>query len=179
MRPSRPGTHFIAEVNGGGSFAGGVGPTVGGVLGVGGKLRGFPLRFYLISEFAYASNAQEGTLQSRAAGFREERSFRDLALGLRIYMPLGRLRLFVDAMGGGSHTHAFLERDGLSSLSASDWSGMGLVAGGLQLRLIHHLSLGMRFKAVFSGDGLDDLRAMESIEDPVRTSATVGLTWHF
>jgi hypothetical protein len=179
LRPSRPGTHFIAEVNGGGSFAGGVGPAVGGVLGVGGKLRGFPLRFYLITEFAYASNAQEGTLHSRAVGFREERSFRDIAAGLRIYVPFGRLRLFVDAMGGGSHTQAFLERDGLSPLSASDWSGMGLVGGGLQLRLIHHLSIGVRCKAFFSGDDLDDLRDMERIDDPVRTSATMGLTWHF
>ena len=70
MKPHRRGTHFIAEVNGGGSFAGSIGLAVGGVVGVGGKLRGFPLRFYLVGELAYASAAQEGTLSSVALGFR-------------------------------------------------------------------------------------------------------------
>lgn len=181
VRPPQPGTHFIAELNGGGSFAGGAGPAVGGVVGVGGKLRGFPLPFYLIGELAYSSAAQDGALQSGSVDFHEERSYRDLALGLRVYIPVyGPLRLFVDAMGGGSHVAALVERDNLTALSSSHWAGMGLLATGLQLRLFHHLSVGLRAKVVLAGgDALDGLREVLRIETPTRTSATAGLTWHF
>jgi len=181
VKPPQPGTHFIAELNGGGSFAGSAGPTVGGVVGVGGKLRGFPLRFYLIAELAYSSVAQNGTLSSGALDFHEERSYRDLALGLRVYAPVyGPLRLFVDAMGGGSHVAALVERDGLTALSSRNWTGMGLLAAGLQLRLFHHLAIGLRAKVVLAGgDALDGLREVLSVETPTRTSATAGLTWHF
>jgi hypothetical protein len=180
VKPPQPGTHFIAEINGGGSFTGNVGPAVGGVLGVGGKLRGFPLRFYLIGELSWASVSSEGTLPSGSLAFREERSYRDLALGLRIYVPVyGPLRLFVDAMGGGSHAAALMEREGLSTLSTNDWNAVGLLASGVQVRLFHHLSIGLRARVVLGGDNLEGLRQLVGTDTPTRTSMTAGLTWHF
>jgi len=180
MRPDRPGTHFLAEVNGGGTLGGNLGLAVEGVVGVGGKFRGFPLRFYLVTEVAYASTSQDGALAGPSLGFSEERSYRDLALGLRTYVPIfGPVRLFLDLMGGGSHVAATLERDNLYTLSASDWFGMGQFAGGIQLRVLHHLSVGMRYKLVLTDDPLSNMRQVVGIPTPLRSSVTMGLTWHF
>lgn len=180
VKRQRRGTHFLAEINGGTSISGKPGLSVGGLLGVGGKLRGFPLRFYLVGEFSYATGGQEGTLASPSLAFREERSYRDLAAGLRIYVPIwGPLRLFVDGMGGGSYVSASFDREGLSPLAASDWYGLGLVATGLQVRLFHHMSVGVRAKLVFTRDGLAEMREMMGVDTAMRSSVTAGLTWHF
>jgi len=180
MQPDRRGTHFLVEINGGGSISGNVGLAVGGVVGIGGKLRGFPLRFYLVGEVAYASGAQDGMLPGASLDFREERTYRDLALGLRTYVPVfGPLSLFVDLMGGGSYVSATLQQEGQSTLASQDWSALGLLAAGVQVRLFHHLSVGIRGKVVLGDDGLSRMREVVGVASPTRASVTAGLTWHF
>jgi hypothetical protein len=180
LQPKRRGTHFIAELNGGSSLHGKGGLALEGVLGVGGKLRGFPLRFYLVGEFAYSSSSDEGSLPAAGLPFSESRSHRDLALGLRVYIPVYRpVRLFFDLMGGGSHATAVFERAGLSTLSTQGWYPLALAAAGVQFRLFHHLSLGLRSRLVLTDDGMDELRKISGGDDSIRASITAGLTWHF
>jgi len=180
LRSSEAGTHFLAEVNGGGSFWGGAGLSVGGLLGVGGKLRGFPLRFYLGGEFAYSSNTETGASPTLGTEFRDQRGYRDLALGLRVYLPvLGRLRLFGDILGGGSWVSGTIARGDLVERSVSGWEGLAVVGGGLQLRLVKGLSVGLRARYALTGDELDGLRSAMGVPSHRPASVMAGLTWHF
>lgn len=181
-RPQRRGTHFLAEVNGGGALMGHSGGiAIGGLVGVGGQPRGFPLRFYLVGEFAYSEASERGQVPGLSLDYSEERSYRDIGVGLRIYVPVyGPLRLFLDGMGGGTQAAGVFHREGLSTLSIGEWRPLGLAAVGLQLRLFHHLSLGVRAKLVFTGDGMEQLRALNGGSDStLRSTITAGLTWHF
>jgi hypothetical protein len=179
LKRHRRGTHFIAEISGGSTTYGHGGLALEGVVGVGGKLRGFPPRFYLIGEFAYSSNTISGSTPLAGNSFRDKRTYRDLAAGLRIYLPIfGPIRLFADALVGASHISTSLERDGHDLTVADGWQGLFSLGGGLQVRIWRHLSLGARFKAVVSGDDVANLRRLTGTS-PTRLSATAGVTWHF
>jgi hypothetical protein len=178
LRPVPAGTHFLAELGGGGSFGGRSGFIVGGLFGVGGQLRRFPLPLYAISEVAYATSTVVG--EGSPLPFRDERAHRELTLGLRLYVPIvGPLRLFVEALGGAGYVSASLERADLPSLAASGWVKLATVGGGVQLRLLHHLSLGVRARAVLTDDDLGDLRALSGAQSVRRVSVLAGMTWHF
>lgn len=180
LRVQRPGTHFLIELNGGGTVYDGGGMAMEGVMGVGGKLWSLPMRFYLVTEFAYNTSTDSGDVGGAPLGYRDERSFRDVALGLRVYMPIyGRLRLFGDIMGGGSHQTITLERDELPTRVASGWSPLAHLAAGVQFRLLYHLSLGARAKVVLTSDDLAGLHAAVGKAAPTRATVTAGLTWHF
>ena len=175
-----PGTHFIVELNGGGTVYDGGGFAMEGIVGVGGRLWKLPLRFYLVSEFAFNTSTDAGTVASVPLGYRDERAFRDLAVGLRIYVPVfTRMRIFSDIMGGGSHQTVTLNRDELPTRVASGWSPLAHVAVGFQYRVLYHLSLGFRTKVVLTSDDLAGLHAAVGNSAPVRTTITGGLTWHF
>jgi hypothetical protein len=180
IRQKRKGTHFIAEINGGATLAGNGGFDVGGLVGVGGKLRGFPPRFYLVGEFAFSTYGNSGTVSGIPKHYHEGNRYRDMALGLRVYIPIfGPFRLFADLLGGATHASGTLERTGLTTLMASGWSPLGLVGLGVQFRLFHHLSLGLRGKIVFSDDGMQALHDFVATDPIIRTSLSAGLTWHF
>lgn len=173
-------THFLIELNGGGSPFGARGPVFGGIFGVGGSLRAIPfLRFYLVSELAYAQSAESGESPSLQTSFRDERTHRDLAAGLRIYLAFGVLRLFTDVMGGGSYLDGSIERPGLPLRSASGWSPLATVSTGLQVRFIRQLAVGLRVRFVLTGDELDGLRTAMGSESKRPVALTAGLTWHF
>lgn len=179
IRPRRKGTHFIAEINGGATLAGNGGFDAGGLAGVGGKLRGFPPRFYLVGEFAFSTYADSGAIAGIPKQYHESNRYRDMALGLRVYIPIrGPFRLFADLLGGATHASGTLERTGLTTLMTSRWSPLGLVGMGVQFRLFHHLSLGVRGKIVFSDDGLQALHDFVASESILRASLAAGLTWH-
>jgi hypothetical protein len=178
LRP--PGTHFLVEVNGGGTLFNDGGLAVEGLVGVGGKLRGFPPRFYLIAEFDYSTNAHSGELGWAPGGYNDERDFRDVVGGLRIYVPIwGGLRWFVDGVGGGSYQVASLSRDQLPLREVRAWVPLVAVATGLQWRLFHHMAVGLRSKFVLNREDPGGLYAMVGEEPPLRTTLTLGLTWHF
>lgn len=180
VKARRPGTHFLVELNGGGTVYDGGGFAMEGLIGVGGKPWNIPLRFYLISEFAYNTSTDAGEMPGVPLGYRDERAFRDISLGLRIYLPLiPRLRLYSDVLGGGSHQSVTLKRDELPTRIASGWSPLAHVALGLQYRLLYHLSLGLRSKVVLTSDDLAGLHAATGTSPPVRATITGGLTWHF
>jgi hypothetical protein len=179
--PRRQPTHFIAELNGGSSTYGSGGLALGLVLGVGGKLRGFPPIFYLFGELSYNTAAESSSIALSNSSLRDDRAFRDLAVGLRIYLPIwGPIRLFGDAGVGGSYVTANVERAGLPMVSADGWMPIFQLGGGLQVRLFHHLSVGMRFKAVLGRDAsVGALHELVGDALPLRHMATANLTWHF
>lgn len=180
VKKSRPGTHFIVELNGGGTLLRDGGFSVEGLIGAGGKVPFLPLRLYVISEFAYSTSHGSGLVASMPLAYRDERDYRDIALGLRLYLPLfSGLRLFADVLGGASHQAVVLEREELPVRRVTGWSPHAHVAAGLQYRLFYHLSLGVRAKVVLSDPDPAGLYAAVGTEAPIRTSLTAGLTWHF
>jgi hypothetical protein len=177
VRKWRRGSHFIAEINVGSGLDGGM--SVGGLLGVGGKLKGFPPRFYLIAEYAHLSRSADGTLPDLPINYAEAWRYNDAALGLRIYFPvLRRVRLLVDLMGGFSRVSGALSREGMNEVRADGWHPLGQLATGLQIRPFFHLSLGVRAKIAFTGGGTSALLADSELLSP-RVTLTGGLTWHF
>lgn len=180
LRREPPGTHFIAEVSGGATTLGSGGLALEGVLGVGGKLRGFPPRFYLIGEAAYNSGTLSSATPLAGVSYRDERTYRDLAGGLRVYLPIyGPVRIFADGLIGGSHVAASLDRQGLAARTAEGWLPLFALAGGLQVRIFRFLSVGMRAKFVLTDDDVAGLRQVVAAESPLRATVTAGLTWHF
>jgi len=178
VRIKRPGTTFIAEVNVGANLTGDL--AVGGVLGVGGKLKGFPLRFYIVGEYIHSTATQAGNLPGLPLSYSERLRFEDMALGLRIYFPIiRRVRLLLDVMGGASQVGGSLLRQSMAPLDVDGWRPLGLLATGLQVRWFYHLSLGLRTRMVYTDDGTAVLRELRGGGESVRISVTGGLTWHF
>jgi hypothetical protein len=174
----RPGTTFIAEVNVGATLSGDL--AVGGLLGVGGKLKGFPPRFYLVGEFIHSTANQSGVLPGLPLSYSEQLRFEDMALGLRIYFPIiRRVRLLLDVMGGATKVVGSLRRESLAPLDLNSWRPLGLLATGLQVRWFYHLSLGLRARVVYTDDGTAVLRELRGGAENVRILVTGGLTWHF
>jgi hypothetical protein len=181
QRQKTAATHFLIELNGGGSPFGARGPVFGGVLGVGGSLRAIPfLRFYLVSELAYSQSSERGQAPALAQAFSDDRTHRDLAFGLRVYLVVrGPLRLFSDVTGGASYLTGSIERPDLPLRSASGWSPLAAVSTGVQIRFIHQLAVGVRVRFVLTGDELDGLRVAMGSESARPIALTAGLTWHF
>ena len=178
LKKRRRGTHFIAEINGGGTVQRDGGFAVGGLLGVGGKVPLLPLRAYLIGEFDYSTSHGSGV--RAPLEYSDVRHYRDLTLGLRLYLPIwAGLRLFADVQGGGSHQAVALEREDLPPRLVSGWTPHFQLAGGAQYRLMHHLSLGLRARVVFTDPDMAGLYALVGEPVPYRTSLTAGITWHF
>lgn len=176
----RPGTHFLAEVYGGGTVNRNGGFAVEGLLGVGGKLPRLPMRLYLITEVGLASSVGEGYVPGLPLSYRDERMFTDVSAGLRTYFPVfGPARLFFDVSGGGTYQSVTLERDQLPAREVDGWSPLAQISGGVQLRLLHHLSLGVRTKLVLTRQDPGGLYDALGEEPPLRTSITAGITAHF
>jgi hypothetical protein len=109
----------------------------------------------------------------------EERSYVGLAAGARVYVPtVGRLRLFFDALAGGSYNHAELTT-AATLLDEGDWFVQGALAGGLQYRLLRTLSLGARVKWTASDDPLSDLREELGLSTAFPWALSAAATWHF
>ena len=179
-RPGPPPTYFIAESYAGAAVVGGFGGHLSLRVGVGGKLPSMPWRFYLIAETAYTSAATDGELASTGQSFEEGRSWIDVALGGRIYVPIaGPVRIFLDALGGGSWGTAWLERPGSRTLDPSEWTPLAIVGTGVQVRMLHGLSVGGRIAFRFAGDPLSELRDELGIDTLPPLVVSAGLTWHF
>ena len=178
-RPQR-GTHFIAEVAGGLATLQGPGPALEALVGVGGRPRWSPLRFYLFGEFAYTT----GSIYLRTAGgdpSEQTHENRDFGAGLRAYVPLGPVRLFTDALGGTTNLVVTQQDERLGyTTDRQRWLPYFGFAAGLQLRLMRHVSVGVRAKAVFTDtDAVADLTGAIDSPSGVRLTTTGGITFHF
>jgi hypothetical protein len=143
---ARRGTHFLVQATAGFSCDESMGLGYGLLLGAGGKLRGFPPRFYLLFEAARGTHDREGggttgTLTSTFTGT-------DVAGGLRILMPIaGPLRLYGDVLVGGTYGEFGLERADGTLRESQRWSPLVDLAAGVDFRFHRNLSAGLRFKA--------------------------------
>ena len=143
---ARRGTHFLLQATAGFSCDESMGLGYGVLLGVGGKLRGFPPRFYLLFEASRATHDREshgsaGSLTSSFTGT-------DVAGGLRVLMPVaGPLRLYADVLVGGTHGEFGLTRAEGTPRESQRWSPLVDLAAGMDFRFHRNLSAGLRFKA--------------------------------
>jgi hypothetical protein len=175
----RPGTHFLLEANGGEALAGGRGPYALGLFGWGGRPGGLPLRLYLVAEVAFSASSADG-VTALGVPFTDDRQRGDLEVGLRAYLPIwGPVRVFGDLLVGERHLSATLDRRGWPRLSEDHWGGTAAAAAGVQVRVLHDLSVGARAHFALDDEDPDDLRSIlgSPAERPVYLTA--GMTWHF
>ncbi len=171
------GTHFILEMNVGSSFAGSVGFAGSLIVGAGGKLKGFPPIFYLIAEGGYQRGGSDGRLVG--GNYQDGRDYADFSLGLRTYVPILRdIRLFLDLLPGATNATSTLSRDGFADLRSNGWYAHFVLGVGVQVRIFHELSAGVRAKMLFTDDGLGDLRQALGIDTTIPIVLSGSITWH-
>jgi hypothetical protein len=142
---ARRGTHFLIQATTGFSCDESMGLGYGLLLGAGGKLRGFPPRFYLLFETSRATHDREtygntGSLTSSFTGT-------DVAGGLRVLMPIaGPLRLYGDVLAGGTYGEFGLSRPDGTQRESQRWSPLVDLAAGVDVRFHRNVSAGLRFK---------------------------------
>ncbi len=144
-----PGTHVIVEGQlgwgGGSAFADAPAGLVSKLtLGVGGKFKGWPVRFYAIGNVTLADYA--GELQTSSGNAETNREWFAWSLGVRMLAPIApRLRLLVDAsVGAGSVSSSAILNGGREQVSASDTTSVLEMGVGLQYRLHYRFSIGLR-----------------------------------
>ncbi len=176
----KKGTHFVAELQGGAALFGSGGPAFGALFGGGGRIPGSRPRLYLIGEVAGYGARTAGESAALDLEYIDQRSYLDVAAGLRIYVPLlYGFRAMADAQAGGSRVSARLERSGLPPRSGVGWRPLFQVAVGVQYRIRRWLSLGLRHRILLTNDDLAGLRELVQAEAPHRSLLTASLTWHF
>jgi hypothetical protein len=178
----RPGTFFLGELGAGALFGPDGGRMVGGVIGFGGKWRGFPARFYLIGEVEAVGDMNRQGYYEDGTPVQDELSMFALGLGLRMYIPLaGPLRLLTEATGGNVKLTA-REVSTAGVYEESINRGYFAVGIGPQVRVLHHLSLGARFEAMWINySGVSSASSL-AIWEPAAASRTRVLgtaTFHF
>ncbi|MEZ4221047.1 MAG: hypothetical protein R3B13_08960 [Polyangiaceae bacterium] len=150
----KPGTFFLGELGAGMLFGPEGGRLVGGTFGVGGMWRGFPVRFYAIGEIEAIGGMTHDGFYDDGTPVQDELSMLAMGLGVRAYIPLaGPLRLLTEATAGSVRMTA---RATSSAGVFEESINRGYVALGIgpQVRVHHHLSLGVRYESMwidFSG----------------------------
>ena len=180
-QPARdPGTRFLAELEGGALLTGDAGPAVRASLGFGGKWKRFPARFYLIGQLGASSYVASPPAYLAARSGSESGAFHDVALGLRVLVPVvSELRVFVEGLLGGTLASASYSEPGIAELSARQWLGLALLSAGLQWRFLYQLSVGARVSLALNPAGLVGVARYGGVHDGGRLALTGGLTWHF
>jgi hypothetical protein len=147
------GTHFLVEpytglmINQGFSAEDAVGLEAGGLVAIGGKLRGFPPRFYLYFKASHARFGQEDLrLIERGATACVERSYTRLIGGLRVVVPLfWYLRLNLEIGGGSMFSDNRYSENGRTLASYEENLTVMEFGAGLNLRLFPWLSVGVMY----------------------------------
>ena len=179
---TRPGTFFLGELGAGALFGPDGGRMVAGAFGVGGKWRGFPPRFYLIGELEAVGGMSRQGYYEDGTPLQDELSMFAMGLGLRMYIPLaGPLRLLTEATGGSVKLTA-REVSDAGVFEESINRGYFAVGIGPQVRVLHHLSLGARFEAMwidYSGVSSASNLARWEPSASSRTRVLGTATFHF
>lgn len=179
-------TRFILE------GGGGIGLTdnaefatwAGGTLGYGGKFRGFPVRFYLITSVMWdrTSTSMENSISYA------DRTATDLSwlAGPRLYIPLGRrVRLHMAGEVGGAWSRSRWSVNDLERYEPNDTSFVARFSGGVQVRFLRALSVGVTLdRMLFWGKRNDpSVAAMVGFSQEVQEGDRVRLgltgTLHF
>jgi len=177
LAAKRPGTFLLAEVDVGyglgGAFAESPGGLATGVtLGMGGKPKGWPLRFFGIARLAWAS--LEGEVDSGLERSVIARDVFDWSFGLRVIAPItGRLRFIADTTVGGTQVESSATLGGgAERIASSDGSFLVALGFGLQYRLHYNFSIGVRMEIAIP-TGLETFDALAEVAGA--NSADAGL----
>lgn len=144
---ARRGTHFVVEAGAGAAFGTGFPENGGGyalrtTVGWGGKIKGFPPRFYLIASARFAqldARVERGSMVSEIG-----REVLDASAGIRVLLPIRRLRILGEVtLGGATLTSTARLNGGLERFETDDSSFAVYLAAGLQYRLHRNLSIGV------------------------------------
>lgn len=178
----RPGTFFLGELGAGALLGPDGGRTIGGAIGFGGKWRGFPARFYVIGEVEAVGDMSRQGFYEDGTPVQDELSMFAMGLGLRMYIPLaGPLRLLTEATGGNVKLTAREVSDS-GVFEESINRGYFAVGIGPQVRVLHHLSLGARFEAMWIDySGVSNASSLAAWEPAAasRTRVLGTATLHF
>ncbi len=179
------GTHLIAELNLGLGIPPvghlGPGPAYGGLIGIGGKFKDFPPRFYFVAGASSGVFAGSGTHPEAGVGFEAERTYVDLLGGLRVVIPVyDMIRVYVDVLGGALYVDGSVVRRDGAAVSKQDWSAQWAAAVGLDYRWHFHASTGIRLEGVFGGGDVELLDVFAGDREPgwARINLLVSQTWH-
>ena len=184
-------TWFIAEANAGVAFPSGlmddaVGSAIRAAFGVGGRPWGLPIRLYGLFSVGHSHLASE----VRQSVFRSDldRDLVDVVGGARLLIPLGAgVRIYGDLLGGWGTMLSQIDVNGVEHLDAST-SGFALAAGGgLQVRFMRLLAIGLRveWSGLFVDDRVDFASEAAGLPSPAqgeargRTSVMATATFHF
>ncbi len=185
----KKGTHFIAEASGGALFGtgfaeGGEGYALRTAMGLGGKFRGFPLRFYGIAVVRYGALTTTHEQGTQTADLR--RGLLDVSAGLRIMLPIRRLRILGEVTLGSSFVSSTtVLNGGLEEYEADDARFATYLATGLQYRLHRNLSIGalVEWSLPSEREEFDVVGALSGVSDEGSlhgwTSLTATLVAHF
>jgi len=175
------GTHFVVEpytgivFNQGFNLENAVGFESGAFLGVGGKLKGFPPRFYLYFSVSQTFFGDDDVyLSHRDAHGEVCRSYTRLVGGLRTVIPLfWRLRLNLDVAGGSLFSQNHYQESGVRPIEYSEDLVVVELGAGLNWRFFEWLSVGLMVDYTFvAEDESGDLIA--SILDEANRGAKLG-----
>lgn len=181
------GTHLFAEVGGGyavpvASDLGG-GLSLGAAVGVGGKWRGFPPRFYVLAGTRWASFSGQAYQVPTGRTSSIDVSDMELYGGLRAVIPAGWiLRIVLEGdFGTNLHDETVL-RHGDPPLVHSQWAPLFGLAAGLQARWHRRASAGLRLS--YGWRFLDESRVTRAAgigvdDEGARTAIEITHTWHF
>lgn len=155
------GTHFLIEpysgvvFNHGFSLENEVGMESGALLALGGKIKGFPPRFYLYLKVSQSFfGADEIYVAERRANGVVRRSYTGIVGGLRMVFPLLRnLRLNLEAGGGRIFSRNKYTESGWSLPEYEESLAVMDLGAGLNLRLYRWLSLGIMYDYRFLAEG--------------------------
>ena len=181
------GTHLFAEVGGGYSapvasdLDGGL--ALGAALGVGGKWRGFPPRFYLLGGTRWASYSGVAVQTPTGRAYDLDVSDAELYGGLRVLVPAGWiLRVSLEGDLGTALHDETVWRGSDPPLVHSEWAPLFALSGGIQARWHRRASVGLR--VTYSWHFLDPDRVTRAAgtgvdDEGARTAIELTHTWHF
>jgi hypothetical protein len=184
-RAGSTGTHLVAELNLGLGVAPvqylGPGFAYGGIVGVGGKFAGFPLRFYFVAGAGSVDFEGNGTHPRTGQSFASERTYVDIYGGLRLLLPVyDRIRIYLDCLGGAAYIDGWVNRADGPSVGKQDWYAEWIGTLGLQYRWHEYASTGLRAEVLVGGQEAEvlDTFAGEGEGGGARFSVMVTQTWH-
>lgn len=151
------GTHFLLEpytglvFNQGLELENAVGFESGAMLAVGGKLKGFPPRFYLYFKASHSLfGADEVSAANRSATGCVRRSYTRLVGGLRMVVPLfWHLRLNLELGGGSLFSSNEYSESGRKLVEYDEDLVVMELGAGLNLRLYRWLSVGLMYDYIW------------------------------
>ncbi len=160
----------------------GIALSYGGMIGIGGKLKFLPPRFYFMAGVLHQTFRADGSHALTGESFSARQSLLDLSLGLRIVIPIHRgLRIYCDLMVIAAHHASEIERESIGKKTSAGWLPGGLAALGVQYRWHRNASTGVRLEGTFYGPLDSAAMKMAGLEPEHNAKLVLALVqaWYF